>query len=61
MNKNINKIVSLGLALSVLTLSGCALFKDKKTGKLDPIRLQQVSDVVKPVAVSAVTRVVKES
>ena len=61
MNKNINKIVSLGLALSVLTLSGCALFKDKSTGKLDPIRLQQVSDVVRPVAISAVTRVVKKN
>ncbi len=57
-----NKIIGVSLIAVILTLtSGCALFKDKLTGKIDPLKLQQVSDMITPVASSVVTRVVKKN
>ena len=60
MNKNINKIVSLSLMVGILTLSGCALFKNDQ-GNPDPVRIKQVEEAIKlPVAI-AVERVVRKN
>ena len=59
MNK-LSKIVSVGLAVCMLSLTGCALFKDK-SGAIDPIKVEKVKAAIEPVVTIVVARVVKKN